>query len=273
MLAGTARNGGDTEFRVDGPSLDGHKPIVVIPPLSSPQVIADFNAELPGGSADVVGQALARVEWEEKVRTFIGEKTDKICIVKEHRQQRRANQDYEVALDHMIQTLGIKGVMAFVPELRPPPLLSARTQRYFVAADDVADLYGGLLRSERPCLMELDTGVRRFELPRVLADGYPEPLMYLHITHDQGPVGWPALVNIYRDIGARGCLEADRLHIAWGAARSSMASAGLWVLVLSTTVCIKSKRAPFGEAGFLGTISECASHYFKTASSAGATFV
>ena len=85
------------------------------------------------------------------------------------------------------------------------------------------------------------------------------------MVHDQGPVGWPALTFMYRDLGVRGCLEADRLHILWTSVRQALHSAGLWGLTLSTTQCMKAKRAPFGEAGFLACIRETADHYFTVA--------
>lgn len=228
------------------------------------QVISDFHASLAGATDDQVGLAQSKAEWAEKLEAFVSEHASPVALARKGKGERAANKDYLLALDHMLQTLGKQGVSEFVCASRPRRLAQGE-RRYFVQAPGVLDTKGHELKVERPCVIELASGKRRFELPQVLVDGRPAPQMFCHIWHDQGPVGWPALINLYRDIGVRGALEADRLHIGWGSARSALNATGLWGVLLCVTVCMKAKRGPFGGSGFLGSLSETAQWFFKTA--------
>jgi hypothetical protein len=175
---------------------------------------------------------------------------------------RIGNIDFIVHLDHMVSSLGFGGYTEFCPHRRLGRN-GPHQSRYWVDFGSAECMHGCLpLPATRSCINDEAQEKTWYEIPRELVDGTPQAKKHIHMTHDQTPNGWPGLVCLYRDFGVRGNLEPDRYHNEWGGARKAMNQAGLGGLMLITTVCMKAKRAPFGGAGFLGSLSDTMKQYF-----------
>jgi len=63
----------------------------------------------------------------------------------------------------------------------------------------------------------------------------------------------------------RGYIQADPWHIGWGATKHAVADAGLYLLLVESTVVCNLRHGPWLGAGFFGQLRESATRYFACA--------
>ncbi len=111
--------------------------------------------------------------------------------------------DYIIKSDHFVMFFGFEiGKSTFVPLRRVCPL-SKDEEQCFADGDDVQDMLGGVLPSQRACVENKLTGARFFRSPQAKVNGALQNPRAMHIFHDQAPQSWSGFVCLFKDRRAR----------------------------------------------------------------------
>ena len=164
--------------------------------------------------------------------------------------RRKSNVQYVVAIDHALTAMHGVGLSAFEPRDPAVGPLDEHVRRYFVPLTDLMPTEaspGKYHETERrSCLENTSTGARRLELPR----GQGNLLRTLHVTIDEGSIGFPALLWLMNGVKLRMSFWPDPCHrisnnLAWAQDVS-----GLAVIRQETMVCMKLPTGPWGNHAF-----------------------
>eukprot|EP00971_Amphidinium_carterae_P110299 2185300-Amphidinium_carterae.2 len=158
-------------------------------------------------------------------------------------------------LDGVLHTCLGFGLASFIPKSRCQELREG-ARRYLA---EVVHPESGV-KVSRSCIEEQD-GSRRMELPRVCVNGQ-EKLPALHMTLDQGSIGWPLGLYIVYGLHVRGTVNFDiwhRVHNDWGLALKHM---GLTTVKAAGQVALKMRGAPWASCHFHGLLRDYAAQHF-----------
>ena len=90
-----------------------------------------------------------------------------------------------------------------------------------------------------------------------------EPQKLLHITSDQGSIGWPSWYFLYCHKKLNGSFTWDYSHRFWNSARDAVSKAGSRLLTLTVTIVMNLTAGPFQSHAFGGQLRGCAEKYFS----------
>ena len=199
------------------------------------------------------------MEWENRVATFLDAGAGaRFKAVDARGAPNAAN---VVAMDCALRTVTGISLMDAIPTRPLRPLLVGE-RRYFAASVDV-DHTGAERQSRRACVEYAD-GKRYYEAPRRIRNGALDDYT-IHILPDQGPKSWRGYMWLMFHLKLRGYIQADPWHIGWGATKHAVADAGLYLLLIESTVVCNLRHGPWLGAGFLGQLRESATRYFACA--------
>ena len=199
------------------------------------------------------------MEWENRVATFLDAGAGaRFKAVDTRGAPNAAN---VVAMDCALRTVTGISLMDAIPTRPLRPLLVGE-RRYFAASVDV-DHTGAERQSRRACVEYAD-GKRYYEAPRRIRNGALDDYT-IHILPDQGPKSWRGYMWLMFHLKLRGYIQADPWHIGWGATKHAVADAGLYLLLIESTVVCNLRHGPWLGAGFLGQLRESATRYFACA--------
>ena len=136
---------------------------------------------------------------------------------------RATNRDWLRRVDHQMRRVGVS-LSKFMPTRRPRAL-QRNEKRVFVPMR--GPLSGREI--ERSRIEDGFTNEKWWELPIRMVDGVREYPCW-HCCADQGNVGWPGLVFLFRGLGLRGSLTVDPLHRFHNDWRQAETDAGMVLL-------------------------------------------
>ena len=170
---------------------------------------------------------------------------------------RKANRDFLIKLDNaMLRCLGY-GLLAFLPQRRPRPLLPGE-RRYIVNYQSPGEEHA----RPRVCVDHGD-GRKSFEVPTVKRDGlrvYP----IVHFAQDQGSTGLPGTLFLQSALGLRCTMVWDCFHRMQNDLELAQADAGLLVLKLEMLQVTKLRVGPWGKQSNLFILRGAAREMFAT---------
>ena len=228
-------------------------------PRGAPSVVSpdDVNATMTRLAA-FMQEAAAH----EEVERWYREKPDDA--------ERHANMFFAQALDSGLKA----GIDAEIATFVADPVVAAleeHEQRYFQDLPPVADEAAAIAaepcwRRKRSCIVNVRTGGRRYEVPRVLGpDNFPVAKS-LFIATDEGSIGAPFLFWAFSRLRIRGCKVNDFYHRTWNSLKSGVVKAGCWIYVQEMTTVLNGLHGPWGRDAFFGAFQEAGKHYHRTTS-------
>jgi hypothetical protein len=161
-----------------------------------------------------------------------------------------------LAHDHALRVSTGLGLSDFVC-VKPLAALANGETRYFTKSSDLPPEMSSMGECQRSCIVDRD-GQRRLELPA--------PVWHqreLHLRQDQGAVGWPGCLFMYHDAHIVGTYFADLPHRFHGDLKNALRAAGLWLLILETTLCFNLQQGPWSRAAFFQKVKTTAHDYFE----------
>ena len=173
---------------------------------------------------------------------------DDACVIAEYENRfsqidklcRKGNRDFLIKLNNaMLRCLGY-GLLAFLPQRRPRPLLPGE-RRYIVNYQSPGEEHA----RPRVCVDHGD-GRKSFEVPTVKRNGlrvYP----IIHFAQDQGSIGLPAILFLQSALGLRCTMVWDCFHRMQNDLELAQADAGLLVLKLEMLQVTKLRVGPWGK--------------------------
>ena len=200
----------------------------------------------------------------ERLALFMAESNAATKIAQKKRVREDVKNAYMVPNQYFMQAYE-KALLAglgldftkFMPPRRPRAL-SSDEERYYVPHKDLGS--GVALPSTDPpdraraCIVNKRTRERWVEVPLQLVSGkIARPA--LHTARDKGPVGWPALLWLYWQIGLRGLPTPDIFHQDWNGVRSACMSAGVWKPVLERVLVLNLGHGPWQGHAFHGKMT------------------
>eukprot|EP00971_Amphidinium_carterae_P077754 1537392-Amphidinium_carterae.1 len=159
-------------------------------------------------------------------------------------------------LDSVLETCLGCGLASFIPKMRCQAL-NEGSRRYLAQVESPHRA----CKVSRSCIEDSD-GSRRMELPRVSVNG-EETLPALHMTLDQGSIGWPLGLYIVYGLHARATVSFDiwhRVHNDWGLALKYM---GLSTVKAAGQVALKMRAAPWASCHFHGLLRDYSTQHFR----------
>lgn len=151
---------------------------------------------------------------------------------------RLSNKDFLKRLDGMLMAGCGFGLANYIPKRQALPLKKNEV-RYFVKREDPSTGE----EENRSCL-RLESGDTVFEVPRVVQEGQlVAPI--LHVSADQGSVGWPALVYLLYGRKCRMTLEGDIFHRCHNDVLEAVTTSGLMVIRLEYLQICRLRRGPW----------------------------
>jgi len=168
---------------------------------------------------------------------------------------------YLRGVDHALQAIG-RPLQCFLPARRPLPLTATQVRYYTVLQGRPAgeSLPAGVER-KRSCILEKDTGKRWLEMPD-MPGGRPAFFAW----SDQGAIGWYSWFACFLHLGIRGCNWFDPFHRNWRDAQAALKAAGLWILVLESTVVMNMFSGPWQGDAYFSSLSDAADEWRHSSS-------
>jgi hypothetical protein len=231
-----------------------------------------------------------KAEWHEKLASFVAEPDlaieedvvdsgDEECD--EHALPQVAATDSSRmvgnaiaarALDHGLQAGMGHALRHFKARVKVQPL-EEHEERFYILASDVpgyepeADLPEGLVPL-RACVEDKRTLETRLEAP----DMPDQPGLWS--VPDQGAKGWYMLFFMYcGPLHVWGWMSEDPLHRTWNDVKLILKAAGVWLVVLESTIAINLTAGPFDGAMFFGQLVEAMDKYMSVSSFRDALFI
>ena len=163
------------------------------------------------------------------------------------------------AYDHTLQVSCSLSLSYFaVPEDMQMKPLQAGEGRYTVEAASLPGPLVGQGQKRRVCIRAA-AGKTRLECP--LVQQMPPQL---HIRLDQGTVGWPAMFFMFHGLKLEGSFWWDPAHRFHNDIKGALKGAGLWYMVLETTLAFNFRQGPWQKASFFRQTVEVMEKYLDT---------
>ena len=168
------------------------------------------------------------------------------------------------SLDHAMIVGSKHGLEHFVREDRIRPLRASEERFWvdpsfvpgYVAEENLPDG----VQWKRACVENIETKATRLEVIAV----HLQPAFFS--VPDQGSKMWPFLFFMYSFLGVFGWMYEDPSHRAWNDVRSASRAAGIWLVILETTIVCNLRCGPFDGAAFYGQICEGVTKFFAISS-------
>ena len=160
------------------------------------------------------------------------------------------------AIDHQLQLAG-SSLKAFMPEGHSSHRLQAGETRCFCKYPgpwpyDVPEGIG-----TQRCIISDHKGKRVFDVPEF--EGGNRPM--LAICSDQGGSGLPSWLFMLCHLKLRAMILPDPFHRGWRDWQLAVQGAGLWSVVLETTVCLNLPHGPWLSESWFVQLQECCKAY------------